>query len=120
MLRRSILALAGLVAGAVRRRPSSRSKIALIYGKTGPLEAYARQTEAGFMLGLEYATKGTMELDGRKIQVILKDDQLKPDLAKAALEQAYGDDKVDIAVGTTVARPRRSPCCRSPRSTRRS
>src|SRR5260221_3071041 len=53
------------------------------------------------MLGLEYATKGTMEVDGRKIQVILKDAQLKPDLAKAALEQAYGDDKVDIAVGTT-------------------
>ena len=42
-----------------------------------------------------------MEVDGRKIQVILKDDQFKPDLAKAALEQAYGDDKVDIAVGTT-------------------
>ena len=53
------------------------------------------------MLGLEYATQGTMEVDGRKIQVILKDDQLKPDLAKAALEQAYGDDKVDIAVGTS-------------------
>ena len=28
-------------------------KIALIAGKTGPLEAYAKQTEAGFMLGLE-------------------------------------------------------------------
>ena len=53
------------------------------------------------MLGLEYATKGTMEVDGRKIQVIVKDDQLKPDIGKAALEQAYGDDKVDIAVGTT-------------------
>jgi branched-chain amino acid transport system substrate-binding protein len=76
-------------------------KIALIYSKTGPLEAYARQTEAGFMLGLEYATKGTMMLDGRKIEVILKDDQFKPDMAKTALEQAYGDDKVDLAVGTT-------------------
>src|SRR5947207_5466716 len=100
MLRRSIFALAGvLLAGPVAQQPPL--KIALIYGKTGPLEAYARQTEAGFMLGLDYATKGTMEVDGRKIQVILKDDQLKPDLAKAALEQAYGDDKVDIAVGTT-------------------
>ncbi len=101
MLRRSTLILAGglLLAGpAAAQQPL---KIALIYGKTGPLEAYARQTEAGFMLGLEYATKGTMEIDGRKIQVILKDDQLKPDLAKAALEQAYGDDKVDIAVGTS-------------------
>ena len=76
-------------------------KIALIAGKTGPLEAYAKQTEAGFMMGLEYLTKGSMELNGRKIRVIVKDDQLKPDLAKSLLEQAYGDDKVDIAVGTT-------------------
>ncbi len=101
MIRRSMLVLAGglLLAGpAMAQQPL---KIALIYGKTGPLEAYARQTEAGFMLGLENATKGTMAIDGRKIQVILKDDQLKPDLAKAALEQAYGDDKVDIAVGTS-------------------
>ncbi|MBM3531703.1 MAG: ABC transporter permease [Alphaproteobacteria bacterium] len=76
-------------------------KIALIAGKTGPFEAYAKQTEAGFMMGLEFLTKGTMTLNGRKIQVIVKDDQLKPDLSKSLLEQAYGDDKVDIAVGTT-------------------
>src|SRR6186713_1853196 len=100
MLRRSGIALAGIVlAGLVSAQQPL--KIALIYGKTGPLEAYARQTEAGFMLGLEYATQGKMEIGGRKIQVILKDDQLKPDMGKAALEQAYGDDKVDIAVGTT-------------------
>jgi len=93
------------MAGVALALPSAAQqpplKVALIYGKTGPFEAYARQTEAGFMLGLDYATKGTMEVDGRRIQVILKDDQLKPDLAKAALEQAYGDDKVDIAVGTS-------------------
>eukprot|EP01035_Chromulina_nebulosa_P000639 gene639-890_t len=35
-------------------------KIALIYGKTGPLEAYAKQTETGLRMGFEYATKGTM------------------------------------------------------------
>lgn len=106
MLRRSIIAVAGATvagialvgSGAAQQQPI---KIALIASKTGPLEAYARQTEAGFMLGLEYATQGKMEIDGRKIQVIVKDDQLKPDMGKAALEQAYGDDKVDIAVGTT-------------------
>src|SRR5450432_979111 len=52
-------------------------------------------------MGLEYATKGTMTLDGRKIVVITKDDQSKPDLSKAALAEAYQDDKVDIAIGTT-------------------
>jgi branched-chain amino acid transport system substrate-binding protein len=76
-------------------------KIALIAGKTGPLEAYAKQTEAGFMMGLEYLTKGSMALNGRKISVIVKDDQLKADIAKTLLEQAYNDDKVDLAVGTT-------------------
>src|SRR6185436_14078994 len=49
----------------------------------------------------EYATKGTMMLDGRKIVVITKDDQSKPDLSKAALAEAYQDDKADIAIGTT-------------------
>src|SRR3712207_4446956 len=76
-------------------------KIALIAGKTGPLEAYAKQTEAGFMMGLEYLTKGTMAVNGRKINVSVKDDQLKADLAKTLLEQAYNDDDVDLAVGTT-------------------
>ena len=76
-------------------------KIALIHGKTGPLEAYAKQTETGLRMGLEYATKGTMTLDGRKIVVITKDDQSKPDLSKAALAEAYQDDKADIAIGTS-------------------
>src|SRR5476649_929334 len=101
MFRRSIIAVAGLVLAVGPAAAQQPLKIALITSKTGALEAYARQTEAGFMLGLEYATKGTMEIGGRKIVVITKDDQLKPDMGKAALEQAYGDDKVDIAVGTT-------------------
>jgi branched-chain amino acid transport system substrate-binding protein len=76
-------------------------KICLIAGKTGPLEAYAKQTEAGFMMGLEYLTKNTMTIGADKLQVIVKDDQLKPDRGKTLLEECYGDDKVDIAVGTT-------------------
>ncbi len=54
-------------------------RIAHIYSKTGPLEAYGKQTAAGFMLGLEYATGGTMTVAGKKIVVIEKDDQGKPD-----------------------------------------
>jgi branched-chain amino acid transport system substrate-binding protein len=76
-------------------------KVCLIAGKTGPLEAYAKQTENGFMLGLEYLTKGSMKVGDDKLEVIVKDDQLKPDRGKALLEECYGDDKVDLAVGTT-------------------
>jgi branched-chain amino acid transport system substrate-binding protein len=74
-------------------------KIAHVYGKTGPFEAYAKQSHDGLMLGLEYATGGTMEINGEKIVVIEKDTQLKPDNGKALLEEAYGDDEVDLAVG---------------------
>ena len=76
-------------------------KVALIYGRTGPLEAYAKQTETGLKLGLEYATKGSMTVAGRKIVLTEKDDQGKPDLAKSALTEAYEDDGADIAIGTT-------------------
>jgi branched-chain amino acid transport system substrate-binding protein len=87
-----------LVAGAASGQDI---RIAHIYGKTGALEAYGKQTQAGLMLGLEYATAGKMSVLGRKIVVIEKDDQIKPDIAKSALAAAYGDDKADIAVGPT-------------------
>jgi branched-chain amino acid transport system substrate-binding protein len=101
------LAAAAAVAAALPAVALSQArpdvKIALIVGKTGPLEAYAKQTVIGFNMGLEYATGGTMTVAGRKIVVIEKDDQTKPDVGKAVLAQAYADDKVDIAVGTTAS-----------------
>jgi len=82
---------------------SKEIKIAIIASKTGPLEAYAKQTIVGFQMGLDYATGGTMAVAGKKLVVIEKDDQGKPDVGKAALAAAYGDDKVDIAVGPTAS-----------------
>src|SRR5436190_22669158 len=76
-------------------------KVCLIAGKTGALEAYAKQTENGFMMGLEFLTKGTMKVGDDKLEIIVKDDQLKPDRGKSLLEECYGDDKADLAVGTT-------------------
>lgn len=75
--------------------------IAHVYDKTGALEAYAKQTHTGLMLGLEYATDGTMEVAGRKIKVIEKDTQGKPDVARSQLASAYETDNADIAVGAT-------------------
>jgi branched-chain amino acid transport system substrate-binding protein len=76
-------------------------KIAHIYSRTGPLEAYGKQTQTGLTMGLEYATGGTMMVNGRKIVLIEKDDQGKPDLGKSLLATAYADDKVDLAIGPT-------------------
>ena len=105
MHRRSVISLA-VVAAAFAAPVFAQSKdikIAHIYSKTGPLEAYGKQTQTGFMMGLDYATGGTMTVAGKKITVIEKDDQGKPDLGKSLLAAAYGDDKVDLAVGPTAS-----------------
>ena len=80
---------------------SKEIRIAHVFSKTGPLEAYGKQTAVGLMLGLDYATGGTMTVNGKKLVVIEKDDQGKPDVGKSLLSAAYGDDKVDLAVGPT-------------------
>ena len=94
------LALAGaLIAATGAQAQSPDIRIAHVYSKTGPLEAYGKQTQTGFMMGLDYATGGTMTVAGRKLTVIERDDQGKPDVGKSQLAAAYGDDKADIAVG---------------------
>src|SRR3989304_8147905 len=101
MKRYITLFAAATLASAASLASAQDIKIAHIYGKTGPFEAYAKQTQTGLMLGIEYATSGSRQVLGRKIVIIEKDDQLKPDLAKSLLAQAYGDDKADLAIGTT-------------------
>ena len=88
-----------LVAVPAAAQPKGEIRIAHVYSKTGPLEAYGKQTQTGLMMGLDYATGGTMTVAGRKLVVIEKDDQGKPDIGKSLLATAYGDDKADIAVG---------------------
>jgi branched-chain amino acid transport system substrate-binding protein len=99
----SMVAALPSTAALAQAKDSKEIKIAHIYSKTGPLEAYGKQTATGFMLGLDYATGGTMTVAGKKLVVIEKDDQGKPDLGKSLLAAAYGDDKVDLAVGPTAS-----------------
>jgi len=102
MHRRHLVAAAALAASfaaAPAWAQSNEIRIAHVYSKTGPLEAYGKQTQAGLMMGLEYATGGTMAVNGKKIVVIEKDDQGKPDLGKSLLAAAYSDDKAALAVG---------------------
>jgi len=101
-MRRNLLAAAGMLC-CIAPIYAKDVTVALIYSKTGPLEAYAKQTETGFMMGLDYATQGTMQVNGKKILVVEKDDQGKPDIGKSQLAAAYQDDKADIAVGPTAS-----------------
>ncbi|MDP9964886.1 branched-chain amino acid transport system substrate-binding protein [Variovorax paradoxus] len=106
MNRRHLVALAALAAcvtAAPAWAQSNEIRIAHIYSKTGPLEAYGKQTQTGLMMGLDYATGGTMMVNGKKLVVIEKDDQGKPDLGKSLLAAAYSDDKAALAVGPTAS-----------------
>src|SRR5215213_1525991 len=103
-MQRRIWVAAAAVAASALAAPLAWSqareiRIAHVYSRTGPLEAYGKQTQTGLMMGLDYATGGTMAINGKKIVVIEKDDQGKPDLGKSLLATAYSDDKVDLAVG---------------------
>ncbi|MCB2042920.1 MAG: ABC transporter substrate-binding protein, partial [Rhodoferax sp.] len=108
MHRRTLVALAAIAATAMStlspvsvQAQDKEIRIAHIHSLTGPLEAYGKQTTVGFNMGLNYATGGTMMVAGKKLVVIEKDDQGKPDLGKSLLAAAYSDDKADIAVGPT-------------------
>lgn len=106
MHKRSLLQAAVLAAMVVHvpgALAQSEIRIAHVYSKTGPLEAYGKQTQAGLLMGLEYATSGSMTVAGKKLVVIEKDDQGKPDLGKSLLAAAYSDDKADLAVGPSAS-----------------
>ncbi|WP_417586541.1 substrate-binding domain-containing protein [Pararhodobacter oceanensis] len=92
---------AALAALATAPALADEIRIAHIYDRSGALEAYAAQSQTGLMMGLEYATDGTMEIDGNQLVVIEKDSQLRPDLGRALLAEAFGDDDAAIAVGPT-------------------
>ncbi|OGL14384.1 MAG: ABC transporter permease [Candidatus Rokubacteria bacterium RIFCSPLOWO2_12_FULL_71_22] len=95
----TVLTLALLAPGATSAQ--GPIKIGVLQGVTGPFEVYAKQMITGFKLGLEYGTGGKNELLGRKVEVLIEDDQLKPDVSKRLITKLYADDKVDLVVGTT-------------------
>lgn len=76
-------------------------KIGVLASQTGGLEAYGEQTVRGFELGLDYATDGTMEVAGRKIEFIVEDTETKPEVAVQKATKLLEDDEVDFLVGSS-------------------
>src|SRR5699024_4215130 len=76
-------------------------KIGVLASLTGALESYGKQTRQGFELGLEYATDGTMEVAGQKIEVVYEDTETKPEVAVQKATKMLEDDGVDFLVGSS-------------------
>lgn len=76
-------------------------KIGVLASLTGPLETYGKQTVAGFELGLEYATEGTNEVAGKKVEFVVEDTETKPDVAVRKATKLLEEDNVDFLVGSS-------------------
>ena len=73
--------------------------ISIITSQTGPLAAYGEAYLAGFDAGLDYATDGTGNVDGRKLNIDITDDAGDADKAVTAAKDVIGQGK-KIIVGT--------------------
>ena len=74
-------------------------KIGVLTSFSGALQDYGNQMYEGFMLGLEYATNGTMTVAGKKIEVVTADTTTTPDVAREQCEKLLDEEKVDIVAG---------------------
>jgi branched-chain amino acid transport system substrate-binding protein len=78
---------------------SDTVEVGVITSETGPLAAYGQTFLDGFDAGLDYATDGTGEVDGVKIEVRNGDDAGDPDKA-VQLTKEYIGDGVKVLTGT--------------------
>ncbi len=76
-------------------------QVGMITSATGPLAAYGDAYTSGFEAGLDYATDGTGEVDGRALDITWKDDQGNPDTAVSIAKDLIG--KGYKILGGTVA-----------------
>jgi branched-chain amino acid transport system substrate-binding protein len=75
-------------------------KIGFIDGFTGPYANLAAETRAGIEIAIEEVNaKGGIA--GRPIELVMRDDKLRPDAALRGAKDLVLSDKVDFLVGTT-------------------
>lgn len=84
----------GLVAGPA---VADGVKVGMIATFSGPPAALGNQMRDGFKLGLE---KLGGKLGGQPVELIIEDDELKPDVAITRAKKLVDSDEVDIVVGT--------------------
>jgi branched-chain amino acid transport system substrate-binding protein len=77
-------------------------KLGFIIPLTGPFGTEARDQEAGGILAVEeYNAKGG--LLGRKVELLIRDDKLKPDESARRAKELLEKDKVDLMAGSLGA-----------------
>ena len=76
--------------GQAQQQATTTIKVGIIYSRTGLLSAYGAEYIQGLRLGLEYATKGTNTVNGKKIELTIVDDGTDPAKAVTAAKDLIG------------------------------
>ncbi|MCI0713180.1 MAG: substrate-binding domain-containing protein [Chloroflexi bacterium] len=75
-------------------------KIGLLTDKSSALQAYGYELSRGFEMGLDYATEGTMEVAGRPIEIVERDNAGDVDTAIEDARILFEEEGVEFLVGT--------------------
>src|SRR5215475_518363 len=89
----AVLALGASASGALAQ---DKLKIGMVATLSGPPAVIGQQLRNGFSLAVK-AHGG--KLGGREVDVIVADDELKPDVAVTKVKALLDRDKVDLVVG---------------------
>ncbi len=90
----ALTAVLGMVAGAAGAQ--EKLKVGLLTTLSGPPAALGTQQRNGFQLALKNMGG---KLGGREVELIIQDDELKPDVAVTKAKAMVERDKVDFVVG---------------------
>jgi branched-chain amino acid transport system substrate-binding protein len=92
----SILAIATVALSVTTAGAQEKVKIGLITTLSGPPASLGTQQRNGFQLALKDLGG---KLGGRDVELIIQDDELKPDVAVSKVKAFVERDKVDFVVG---------------------
>src|SRR5262249_31134411 len=96
MKRLILLAVAAMSLGATGAQAQEKLKIGIIATFSGPPAVLGQQLRNGFNLAVKTLDG---KLGGREAEVIVADDELKPDLAVTKVKALVDRDKVEFVVG---------------------
>ena len=99
-LQTTVLALAGLGLPFVTAQAATSVKVGFVSTLSGPSSALGVDIRDGFLLAVKLAGG---KLGGLPAEVIVNDDQFKPDVAKQLFEKNIKRDKVDFMTGVVFS-----------------
>src|SRR4029079_15042730 len=91
-----LLAAAAVILGGTGAQGQEKLKIGIIATLSGPPAVLGQQLRNGFHLAVKRLNG---KLGGREVEVIVADDELKPDLAVTKVKALVERDKVEFVVG---------------------